>query len=618
MPNNFVKWIDVMLWRPFAASSNTTHAAGISWCGDKRSDTSRHPFLFQLASNTVINRHNMVTKSWVQSANPWLGGTFGAGATCEFAPSRALEGNIGAWCTNTKIVTTTAMTAVGVNMLANRGWSGDYWFKIRIIGKTAGKVEERFIVANTGGTTPTLWLDKPLTFVPTATDTYEILWGAVYMLGAGAIVATSFRWMEVAANGIASLSSTGLPTIATDSYLTALDEQYTPYDMNPWEGLVKWQFLYDTGTVSTRYALTASASGASSLTGQVAIATVTISNADPCVITHTGHPFVDGSQIIFTTTGSLPTGLNASQTYYVKKIDANSYKVSADRDLVQFVATTSAGSGTHSVFAGDSLIGLNEYRNFQIRIVQDTVNPTAVNQRRIIASHTAWPTPVYTLGSAWTVTPSASAKFVIELPNLLVMRSSGQAFLYVYNYNKETINNGTGTIAANAWSSTYFASPTQAGWAWYVLFPSFGIQPDVGRNARHSFLYNFRAWGNSNIDLFDMSGAATWSWSNGIVYDGQSQSVTTWSCWDYSPFDNEGRFGYLNIYASWTNNQIYRFDVQNRVLSPYTPTSWIQSGTAAVGNRMATFCSINGNDKYTNVFLQAHLSPNIFELITQV
>lgn len=67
------------------------------------------------------------------------------------------------------------MTTVALNQLANRGGTGDYGFKIRIIGKSAGKVEERFIVANTAGTTPTLWLNNPLTFTPTTADTYEIL-----------------------------------------------------------------------------------------------------------------------------------------------------------------------------------------------------------------------------------------------------------------------------------------------------------------------------------------------------------------------------------------------------------------------------------------------------------
>lgn len=46
--------------------------------------------------------------------------------------------------------------------------------------------------------------------------------------------------------------------------------------------------------------------------------------------------------------------------------------------------------------------------------MQDTVNPTAVGQRRNIASHTAGPSAVYTVSSNWPVQLSASAVFVIE------------------------------------------------------------------------------------------------------------------------------------------------------------------------------------------------------------
>ena len=119
-------------------------------------------------------------------------------------------------------------------MFANRGGSGELGFKIRIIGKTAGKVEERWIVGNTAGTTPTVWLDVPLTFTPTTGDTYEILAGSVVMLGAGTTAATSFRSFETAANTLTSLSITNLPTtVSTDSAITVLDEQYNPYNMEP-------------------------------------------------------------------------------------------------------------------------------------------------------------------------------------------------------------------------------------------------------------------------------------------------------------------------------------------------------------------------------------------------
>lgn len=620
MANNIVKWLDLLLWRPIQRSINNAHSAGVSWATDKRSDRSRHPFAFQLVSNTVLNRFNVITKGLGVTINPWLGGTFGAGATTEFAPSRALEGAIGAGCTATKLVTTTVMAAVGINMFANRGGSGDYGFKIRVIGKTAGKVEERYIVGNTGGTTPTVWLDKPLTFIPTATDTYEILGGQVFMLWAGAIAATSFRSYEIAANALTSLSNTNLPaTIGTDSYMVALDEQYTPYNMEPGEGMVQGTFTYDQWSIIKRHALIASASGASSLTGQVAIGNPTITIASPWVVTLAGHWLASGTQVFFTTTGALPTGIIASQVYYATVIDANSFKLTVDDTIIEDVVTSGSQSGTHSLYTGDSLILANEYRNFQIRVVQDTANPTSVNQRRIIASHTAWPTPVYTLGTAWTVTPSATAKFVIEQPNLLLLRSTATATLYVYNYNKETINNGTNNIVANAWSTTYFGTPSGVVGAWCMIAPSFGIKVGTWRNSRHSVLYFFRGANGTIVDTLDIAGAIAGTWASTIVYDGNQVLMNTGSGGAYAPCDNEWRFFYLNAYVASVNHQIYRFDVQNRVLAPYTPTSQIQTGTAAVWDRLATYVVLKSDtEKYTGLLLQSHLSANCYELFTQI
>jgi hypothetical protein len=535
MANNFKKVIDRQMWVLSSLTPNA-HAAGVSQCSDLRSDISRNPFVYQLVSNTVLNRYNIVTKSWNLVGSPGLGGTFGVGATTIFAPSRALIGNITTGASTTVIPTSTTITAVGVNMLANRGGSGEYGFKIRIIGLTSGKVEERFIVANSGGTTPTFVLDNPLTFTPASGDQYEILSGRVYMLGAGTIAATSFRSLEITTNLFANGGTTNLPTIGTDSTMVALDEQYTPYDCEPGEGFIKGTFLYDTNLVD-RYALTATATAAGTLTGQA-------------------------------------TG-------------------------------------------GDSSVVANEYRNFQIRIVQDLTNPTAVNQRRVIASHTAGASPVYTLGSNWSVTPSSTAKYVIEYPNLILLRTSANTTVYTYNYNNATINNGTNSITADTWSTTYFGvGPANAG-AGSLLMPSYGIRPDAQKNSRHSFIYFTRGAGTSTIDLLDISAAIAGTWSSAIVYDG-AVTMTTGTSGSYCPIENEGRFFYLNSYVASALNQIFRFDVQNRVMSPYTPTDWIQAGTATTGNRLSTFAAFDGTDKYDVLFLTSHLSTVTQELIVQV
>lgn len=540
MANNFKRVIDRPYWVQTPPAPNA-HAAGGSLTTDLRNSQARNPFVYHLVSATILNRYNAATKAWSLLANPGLGGTFGAGAGAVFAPSMSLVGVIAAGSSTTKVNTSTTLTSVGINMLANRGGSGDFGFMIRITGSgvaSSGKVEERWITGNTAGTTPAFSLDTALTFTPVAGDTYEVLGGRVFMMSAGANAATTWRSYEVTTNTLTSHSPTNLPaTISTDHSSIALDEQYVPYNHIPGEGFVVGAGTYDaSGTV--KRCLTATNAALGSITGQAT--------------------------------------------------------------------------------SGDAAVLANEYRNFQIRIVEDTVNTTAVGQRRIIASHTAGALPVYTLGSNWTVTPSATAKFVIEYPNLILVWSTATAVTYTYNYGNATVNNGTNSIAANAWHVTYFANRGGNMGAGCTTFQSFGIQPDVDKNARHSFIWSFRG-GATTLDKLDIAGAINGTWASAVVYDGLGMATpTTGSCGNYAPFDNEGKFGYMNIYVASALNQVYRFDTKNGVLTPFTPTGTIQAGTAAVGDRVAPICAIDGTDKYTLVFLNNHLSTLGQEIIVQV
>lgn len=532
MANTFKKVIDRMMWAQVPPAPNA-HAAGTSMCADLRNDVSRNPFAYQLASTTALNRFNIVTKSWQLAVSSGVSAV-AASSSCCFVPSFGAVGTIAAGATTTSVVISTALNgSVGVNMLANRGGSGDLGFKIRIIDTTAGKTEERLIVGNTSGTTPTITVDNAFTFTPASGARYEILGGRVFMLGSGAIAGSSWRAFEVMTNAAINYTTTGLPTISTDSALLVLDEQYTPFDCAPGEGMIKGAFLYDTGL----NALTATAAAASTITGQA-------------------------------------TG-------------------------------------------GDAVVAANEFRNFQIRIVQDTTTPAAVGQRRIIASHTAGPSAVYTLGTAWTTTPSSSAKFVIELPNQIILRTAGNTTTYTYNFSDGTQNNGTNSILQNNWSTAYFGTAPAANGIGCLWAPSFGIRPDPARNARHSFNYFFRG-GAVTLDLLDIAGGTTGAWTGAITYDGGNNVLGAGTTGCHSPFSQEGRFTYINVYVASQINQIYRFDAKNRVFSPYTPTGFIQSGAASQGGRMAAYAAIDGTDKYDVVLLQAHLSTISQELIPLV
>jgi hypothetical protein len=58
--------------------------------------------------------------------------------------------------------------------------------------------------------------------------------------------------------------------------------------------------------------------------------------------------------------------------------------------------------------------------------------------------------------------------------------------------------------------------------------------------------------------------------------------------------------------------------VQNRVLSPYTPTDFLQAGGATLGNRVACYVAQDGSDLYDIVLMQSHLSTIAQELVVLV
>jgi hypothetical protein len=86
--------------------------------------------------------------------------------------------------------------------------------------------------------------------------------------------------------------------------------------------------------------------------------TCTISIASPAVITLASHGFVVNQQVIFSTTGALPTGLTAGAVYYVISagLGASAFQVSTTQGGGA-INTTGTQSGVHSVagYAGLTL-----------------------------------------------------------------------------------------------------------------------------------------------------------------------------------------------------------------------------------------------------------------------
>ncbi len=508
----FKDLIDLPCWRPLAPCTAPS-AAGSCWAWDARNAPRNIPFHYLLLNATSLLAYSPQNDEWLPLGSPALAGTFGAGAAAVLHPTQGPRGVLAAGNTPSAVVLSTALpAAVAPNQLANRG--DGVGFTIRLIGNAAGssgKTEERVIVANTGGTTPTITLDAPLSFTPVAGDSHEIRSGRVYMLSAGTLAAGVWKHYDIATNTFsANLATTNLPaTIGTDSALVALSEGHVPSDAPD------------------------SSSGFLGLITAAAGGTSTTLNS---------------------TAGVLPSTLQ-----------------------------------------------INEYRNFQVRIVEDTANPTAVGQRRRIASHTAGATATWTLASAWAVTPSPTARFVIENDDDKILLFTNQTAVYTYN------------VSANSWDTTTFAAATAAGGAGLVAAQAHGIIRDTTGNARHSLIFRVRGGGGSQIDVLDIAGSTNGSWSADVPYGNRSQTFAAGTCGAADPITNGGRYLYLQPNGG---QRFSRFDLRNRVLEPWTYLGF-PPGTALVGGKLAMAWFVDGTTKLGFLSALLSTSSSVFSIACQ-
>lgn len=473
--------LDLPEWRSIAqamagsVSAGTFSAAGACIAEDYRCRDYASPLFFYQSTSGNMGYYNVKNDAWgVRSASMGMGGTFGAGATAVFSPMLSPSGTIAAGASTSKVVLSTALPAsVALNQLANRG--DGLGFIVRIIGNasgSSGKIEERRIVANTTGTTPTIYFDKPLSFTPASGDRYEFLSGSVLFLNTGALAANQFRRYDILTNSFSSLVTTSLiatvPT--THNQLIAMDEQYVPCDRNPGEGFVIGSGTYDTAGDFTKGCLTATATAAGTLTG-------------------------------------------------------------------------------HSSTGGDYAVPTDFFKNFQIRIVEDTGTPTAVGQRRKISSHTggSGTTPVYTLASSWSVTPSSTAKYVIEQCTDNIIGFMGGATT-IYNYKITNYCGGTADTwdAGTTWGARG-SSFGQGGITWCAFGVPYSLAS--GGTVKPCQIYSMR--GSTTLyDVLDITTGSTGTWTNSKNFiTGNSglevfTTATDYCYFAYNPHTQNGRYAY--------------------------------------------------------------------------
>lgn len=317
----------------------------------------------------------------------------------------------------------TAATTIINQLTGTTGSTGTYTVSSSQTVSTATQITG--VLTTIGTCTPTITLDQPLSFTPQAGDSFELLSGSVMVIGTGSGNANQVHTYDCslmhASHSLLTSqrfhSVTNLANAAS-GYLTQacpLDSSLVPWNRIPGEGYLVGASTYDTATLTgTNYKNTKGCLTATATANNITAATTTGSSTSGTVLTVgtltagtiapgqilTGSTVLPNTIILYNINGGSANGstwaISRSQTVSSAALDC--YEVSI----------------TGQSSAGDAGVLANEFRNYQIRIVEDATTPTSVGQRRRIGFHSAGPSAKYMLTAAWTVTPSSAAKFVIE------------------------------------------------------------------------------------------------------------------------------------------------------------------------------------------------------------
>jgi putative heme iron utilization protein len=100
--------------------------------------------------------------------------------------------------------------------------------------------------------------------------------------------------------------------------------------------------------------------------------TITMTIANPGVVTWTAHGQTNGAPIMFTTTGALPTGVSASTYYYIRVINANTFHL-----YDTYAHAIDTGSTTGRVVTSGTQSGVHTCANYGIDALDTTAKVTS-------------------------------------------------------------------------------------------------------------------------------------------------------------------------------------------------------------------------------------------------
>ncbi len=123
-------------------------------------------------------------------------------------------------------------------------------------------------------------------------------------------------------------------------------------------------------------------------------AVITMTIADPCVVTWTAHGMVNGTPIMFTNSGgALPTGITASTYYYIRVINANTFHL-----YDTYAHAIDTGATTGRIVTSGSQSGVHTGANYGVdKLDVDNKYSGAYIESRVMAVDRANKTPFKTI-----------------------------------------------------------------------------------------------------------------------------------------------------------------------------------------------------------------------------
>lgn len=269
---------------------------------------------------------------------------------------------------------------------------------------------------------------------------------------------------------------------------------------------------------------------------------VTMTIANPCVVSWTAHGLYDGATVRFTAASTLPTGLAANTDYFVTKVDANSFKLSttlANQVAGTFIATSGTQSPSHTAenytTARGAGIGTTELERLNGLWVNkyDVVNGPAARRGTYVGT-------IYTNGAG-------QVDFKLGGP----AAGGGEATIGVWNaYNRVSVagvvSSSVASWAVSSGTRAFAGSPT-----FRVTMVS-GLAEDWLSGVAQDYL-SFDLATSVGVALSFRSLVAA-SPLQGAYYNGSGWSITLSVCGSAAPFIGCGYWAGLETCTNYTSS----------------------------------------------------------------